>query len=325
MFFLILFIWVFYACNNTTKVNLVNQTDSIPPKEPTVYDLKMKKINAITNCFNGYSKSAFIAYHEYISLFGKDAHHYKPNEVSNFNEVNPIDVHKLKSLEDALDIPILEELNKLITSYKINARAFSVAIGSCERYYSRKGYKKDNFENGKGMHKPVIEIYGRFSAIDSLLRIQSNKIIETLEVEHLNKLKNDGFEVEYLSIIIENEAEKLNKLLTTTSYNKIKVEQLVVFHDKIKATYDKLKRLKITDKKQFNDENTAYFNNFEQFYKAVDELYVRKKEKNGFSKKEKKRLKESEIAASGVEGSPNKVIDKYEKILKSYNKNLALF
>lgn len=308
-----------FACNNNSENSLANEAKVTSMNSPSYYALKTKKIIALTDSFKGFSTSAFIAYKEYVNAFGNDADHYKPKEIFKLPEVDAFDIQKLKVLEDALEIPVLDELNPLITSYKINARAFSVAISSCERYYADKGYKKDNFENGRGMHKPVIEIFARFSAVDSLLRLKSIKITEKLEQENLNRLKKEGFEVEYLSIIGKKEADKLIALLTASSYKNLEMKELEVLHRKIRMTYEKLITIKNTEAKHFNAKNLAYFTRFEQFYHAFDELYSRKKEKRAFTRKEMKKLEESEIAASKVEGSPNKVIVKYKDILKFYN------
>ena len=48
-----------------------------------------------------------------------------------------------------------------------------------------------------------------------------------------------------------------------------------------------------------------------EFFKSVNELYLRKKEKRVFSNREAKKLKENLIVASSVEGSPDKVIRTY--------------
>ena len=95
----------------------------------------------------------------------------------------------------------------------------------------------------QSMHKPVIEIYGRFSAIDSLLRIQSNKIIETLEVEHLNKLKNEKVKLlayqekrQSTSYFINGECKNLELLGTsikdaikkTEKDNNITIDKVVI-------------------------------------------------------------------------------------------------
>lgn len=318
IFTLALVFTISFACNNSPENNLENQTKNSLIKEPSDYELKIKKLNALAESFNGFSTSAFKTYQSYISSFGSDADNYKQNEVSEILEVSANDVYKLKSLEDVLEIPVLEELNSLITSYKINARAFSVAINSCERYYSKKGYKKDNFENGKGMHKPVVEIYAKFSVIDSLLREKSGKVLAKIEQEHLNTLKKNGFEVEYLSIIGKNDADELHSLLIATNYKDLKVEELNALHNKIKMTYDKLNELKEAGSNQFKVSTRAHFNNFEQLYQAFDELYLRKKEKNKFSKKELKKLKSGGVAANGVEGSIPAVINAYKNLCDSF-------
>ena len=319
---LMLFPLLFYVCNNSSEENLDDQNDNISVNKPSVYELKMKKINVVTNCLKGYSKSAFTAYQEYIGSFGNDAEHYRSKEVSNFTDVNAYNVQQLKLLEETLEIPVLEELNTLIRSYKINARAFSAAINSCERYYTAKGYKKDNFENGKGMHKPVIEIFERFSVVDSLLRVKSNKISENLELEYLDKLKRNGQEVEYLTIVGKKEASKINSLLTSASYDNLNVEKLKLLHDKINGIYEKLIVLKNSETGQFNTKNEVWYDTFEQFLKSVNELHLRKKEKKAFSKKEAKKLEENFIVASSVEGSPGKVIRTYNEFIKAYSKNL---
>lgn len=320
IFILALVFILFFACNDVPDDNLDKEANNVKVNLPSTYKLKTEKINVIFNSFNGYSKSAFTAYQEYIGFFGDDAENYKPKAISDFTEVDPYHVQNLKSLETILDIPVLDELNPLITSYKINARAFSVAINSCKRYYTGKGYVKDNFENGKAMHKPVVEIFKRFSIVDSLLRLKSNKIFINLEIEHLNNLKKNGPEVEYLTIIGKKRVSKLNRLLTSTHYDNLNLDELKVLYDKIKDTYDKLTELKNAENKLFNTEDKVYYNAFEKLFNSIGELYQRKKENRRFTKKELRELKGNKITANSVAGSPNKVIATYNEFLKVYNK-----
>ena len=309
-----------YACTKNTMDN-ENKTDNFSVEEPLDYELKIQRIHSFTNSLIDISSNTAAAYQNYISAFGNEVDTFKPNDTYKFvdfeNETN------LRMLDD-LTMPVLNDLSSLITRYKINARAFSVAINSCQRYYSSQGYKKDNFENGKGMHKPMIEIFAKFSAADNILKSKSNKILENLKFEQLNQLKKEGQMVAYLSMIGKNDAEKLNTMLTSTKYESLDVKKLLLFYDKIKGTYNELKIIKDSDANQFTSKGTIYFNKFEQFYLAFEELYVHKKEKKKFSKKEMKKLKENMTAASLITGSPNKVVAKYEAMAEAYDSNLAL-
>lgn len=321
---LILLILSLYACDKSKNDALADKTVKALVKEPSDYELKIKKLNLLEDNIKDFSSNALIAYQEYISTFGNDVENYKPTEVSNFIEVDPVAVKKLKTMDDALAIPVLDELNQLITSYKINARAFSVAMNTCERYYNNKGYKKDDFENGKGMHKPVIDIFAKFSATNSLLVLKTNKLLKTLELESLDKLKNDGFEVEYLSILGKKEADKLHIMLTSKDYENLDEKELADLFDKTNDIYNKLKTIIDNDTDKFTSKNIDYFNEFEQFLNAFEELYLHKKEKKKFTKRQLKKLKENKTAAISVAGSSNKVIAKYEDILKAYDKGLAI-
>ncbi|MDY7396145.1 DUF3829 domain-containing protein [Aureibaculum sp. 2210JD6-5] len=318
IFILILVLISFFACNNAPDDNSDSKADNISIKEPTDYDLKVKKIKIITDNFNNFSKEAFKTYQDYISSFGNDPENFKSENISNFSEINDYQVRLLKTLDSAIALPILDELNPLIRSYKINARAFSVTINSCESYYSKKEYKKDGYDKGNVLHKLTIDIYDKFYKADSILRLKSERILQKLDNEYLNSLKKDGFEIKYWILLAKKEAEKLNSVLSTTKYSDLNLEELKRLNGAIAKSYNRLTELKDADSIQFDKKSTAYYSDLEELLNATSELYERKKAKKVFSKKELKKLNENEVVASSVTGSIHAVTFAYKNLLKSF-------
>ena len=125
-----LFSIVFYACNNNIDENLNNQANSISVQKPSAYDQKLIKIASIDKSFANYSVRAFEVYNDYVSLFGSNPDKMELDKIVNFSQIDDSQIHSLKLLDSAITLPVLKELNPLIRSYKINARAFAVTINS---------------------------------------------------------------------------------------------------------------------------------------------------------------------------------------------------
>ncbi|MBJ2175719.1 DUF3829 domain-containing protein [Aureibaculum sp. A20] len=313
-----LFSIVFYACNNNADENLSNQVNSISIKKPSAYDQKLIKIASIDKSFANYSVRAFEVYNDYVSLFGSNPDKMELDKIVNFSQIDDSQIHSLKLLDSAITLPVLKELNPLIRSYKINARAFAVTINSCKSYFTKKEYKKDKYDQAVVLHKLTIDIYSKFKKADSILRIKSKKIAKSLENEYLYSLNEAGLEVEYLAIVGKKDVDNLNTLLSSSTYNDLKVEKLASLHNKIETTFNKLTELKQSDLKQFNHNTTVYYSNLEQLNHSFNELIQRKNDKKKFSKDELKKLNENKIAASSVNGSIEAVLLSCEKLTDSF-------
>jgi len=318
VFILVLFMAALYACNKMSDDNLDNQTDSFSVKEPSDYDLKIKKINIITDHSNNFSKEAFKTYQEYVNTFGNDPKSFKSGNILNFSKINDYHIRLLRVLDSAIAIPVFKELDPLIRSYKINARAFAVTINSCASYYSKKEYKNDGFDKGDVLHKLTLDIYSKFDKANNDLMLKSKWQFQKLEDEYLSTLKKNGFEIKYLSILGKKEAEKLNSVLIRSKYNDLNIGELERLNDTLSKIHNRLSNLKDASNSKFNNKSKIFYLDFEEFFNASNALYKRKKEKKAFTKKEIKKLNKSEFSARSVVGSANAVTFAYKKLIISF-------
>lgn len=305
------------ACNKSNDKELDDQANKITLQKPTEHVQKLIKIASIDKSFNSYSVRAFEVYNDYINLFGSNANNMELDKIVNFSQIDDFQLYSLKHLDSAIALPVLKELNPLIRSYKINARAFAVTINSCNSYYSKKEYRNDKFNQAAVLHKLTINIYSKFKKSDSILRVKSKKLTQKIENEYLNTLKEEGLEVEYLMLVGTKDIDYLKELLASNSYNDLNVEKLTYLQDKISTTYNKLTELKNSDKNQFNQYCNLYYSNLEHLNQSINELIQRKKDKRKFTKDEIKKLKHNKTSARLVVGSIQSVLFLSERVLES--------
>src|SRR5690606_5727289 len=122
---------------------------------------------------------------------------------------------------------------------------------------------------------------------------------------------------EYAMIEFKMTAKKILRYVRGNEYDNLKAEELQPMIEELETRFEAVKKAKETRKSTVPDVSSIMFpNNAEEFIKAAKALMRRVRDKDPFSDFERRSLGTG--AGWMIEGSPDQVIDRYNKLIRSF-------
>jgi len=241
--------------------------------------------------------------------------------VGSTRELIDFHIQKVKNLDKAIEIDILNELDPLIKEYKTTALNLAAINNDVYQYNEMKDYDKDDFAKAKETHKPLLTAFEKFFTVNNILRNKTDSIQSEMEIIYLQKLKADGNTLQYLVGMSLNVSKKMLTICQSKDYEKLDAAELENVNKEVRNIYDELNTFKTENNENFraNVHMTFYFSSFKAFVQSSNDLTKRVKDKKPFSRGEKMNLGNS---GSGwmVNGSVPKLLKDYNNMIDNYNR-----
>lgn len=286
----------------------------------------IEKLNLYIECFNGLSKNAHNSRARYLSWAnektpptGKERIIYGLYALNEYAVKNcDENITKAKEIK-----PQLSDIEKTADTYKASIQALYPKVKEAFNYYNQEDYKDDNIAKGKQMHAPLMAAFDEFQKADDGFKNEIDKLEDTINENELKILEKSGPKLIYLlkngnylakKIVRQGSVDPLEKLDTTSFSEKIEAYQNSVneFESLVQSKPEEVDRV-------IGSSVDIYLSSCKDFLKAAKQLQRRVRDKQAYSNSEKIRLGNGGATAAFVEGSPQMLIDKYNKMVAAYN------
>lgn len=267
----------------------------------------------ITECHNKYSNRVMTSFERYQSWIknieqgptGKESIVYGLYDVNGDGKDCVEAISKAKALE-----PPLPETEEAADRYSEALQMVITQIRTVYSYYDQEDYKDDNFQKGKDAHQGLLKAFRDFQTANKEFNVQIDKLEDDVAQQQLDALRDDpSRKFDYLMVESGVKSKKIAMLVQNTEYSQIKVEDLQSLID----DFDK----NTADMKAEGSKNpmaSTYFSACDEFLKASKELARRIRDKKPFTDFERRQV--GTMSGWMVEGSPDKVINKYNDLIQ---------
>lgn len=275
--------------------------------------LKEKSNLYITECFNKYSSRVMSSFERYQSWLkdvekgptGKESIVYGLYDVNGDGSDCTAAISKAKSMEPSLPQP-----EALADKYSAALQEAINQIKAVYPYYNQEDYKDDNFQKGKEAHAGLLKAFRDFQQANKEFGGEIDKLEDEVAQQQLDALRDDPAKrFDYLMVESGMKSKKIAMIAQHTEYSQIKFEDLQPLID----DYEK----NVADLKAAGSKNMmagTYFSACDEFLKASKELARRIRDKKPFNDFERRQV--GTMGGWMVEGSPDKVINKYNDLIQ---------
>jgi hypothetical protein len=277
-----------------------------------------EKLNGyIRDCLNRYSKSVHSAEERYgdwvrkTGPTGKEQNIYGIYEISQDPEQCRTAINKANAAA-----PSKPDMEKMASAYSAALLAVVPIINEAHKYYERGDYKDDKMVKGKQLHPKLVSAFEAFDKADTDLSQLVDQVQEDLDKRELVRIeKEEGKKGHWHTV---NTTLLAKPLLHEAAKDiaKINLTALTGAED----TYDQA----VEGFETWSNQSKAESSNTSSYLSAAKELVIagknlvrRIRDKKPFSAFEKRQMGTS--AGWMVEGSPDAVLDKYNKLVDAYN------
>jgi hypothetical protein len=267
----------------------------------------------IGKCFNAYSNRVMDSYSRYASWIRdmKVGPTGKESIVYGLYDVNGDGSDCASAVSEAGDIePDMPETEEIAERYSAALTEVIAAIRGVYKYYDQEDYKDDNFQKGKESHTGLVAAFEKFKAVNNEFQAEIDNIENEVAQQQLEQYRNDPSKKFAFSVVDFNiKAKKVSGYVQRTEYSQMSADELQAMNDEIEAAITQMKS------NAGNDPFASlYFSAADDFVKASKELMRRIRDKKPFDDFERRQL--GTAAGWMVEGSPDKVINKYNDLIQ---------
>lgn len=278
-----------------------------------------EKLNGyIRDCLNRYSKSIHSAEERYSDWAdvkkgptGKERNIYGIYEISQDPEQCRAAIAKSNGAP-----PSKPDMEKLASAYSAALVAVVPLINDAHKYYERGDYKDDKMAKGKQLHPKLVAAFEAFDKADTDLSQLVDQVQEDLDKRELVRIEREEGKKGHWHTVNTTLLAKPLLHEAAKDVAKINLTALSAADDSYDQAVDAFET--------WSNQNKSESSNTSSYLSAAKELVIVGKnlvrhirDKKTFSAFEKNRLGTS----SGwmVEGSPDAVLDKYNKLVDAYN------
>ena len=278
-----------------------------------------EKLNGyIRDCLNRYSKSVHSAEERYGDWAdakkgptGKERNIYGIYDISQDPEQCRAAIAKSNAAQ-----PSKPDMEKLASAYSAALVAVVPVINEAHKYYERQDYKDDKMAKGKQLHPKLVAAFEAFDKADTDLSQLVDQVQEDLDKRELVRIeKEEGKKGHWHTV---NTTLLAKPLLHEAAKEvaKINLAALSGAEDTYDQAVDAFETWS-TQNKSESSNTSSYLSSAKDLVIAGKNLVRHIRDKKPFSAFEKQRMGTS----SGwmVEGSPDAVLDKYNKLVDAYN------
>ncbi len=272
----------------------------------------VKKTNSyISDCYNRYSNRIIDSHNRY-RLWVKNIDQGptgKESIVYGLYDVNGDGSDCEKAVASAKGIePLMPELDEAADKYVVALKEVITAIRDVYQYYEQEDYKDDNFAKGKSSHAGLMAAFTKFKDANTVFASEVDKLEDQVAESELDRLNDAGKQYEALVVESGIKAKKIKNLVAGKEFSQISADELNTMIEDFSAT---IEQLKADSSKPMA---SSYARSCDEFMKAAKEMMRRIRDKQPFTDFEKRQI------AMGfeetVEGSPGKLMDKYNSMIR---------
>jgi hypothetical protein len=282
-----------------------------------------EKLNGyIRDCLNRYSKSVHSAEERYFSWAdSKKGPSGKERNVYGIYDIT-LDPEQCKAAiaKSNAALPKKPDIEKLADAYSNALLTVVPVINDAHKYYERGDYKGDKMAKGKQMHPKLITAFETFDKADTELSKLVDQVQEDLDRRELVRIeKEEGKKGHWYTLnttllakpVLHEGAKDVSR-----DPSKINLAALTVACDNFEKAVDGFET--------WSNQAKGESGNVSSFLRAAKDLVIAGKDlvrhirdKKPYSDTDKRQMG----TASGwmVEGSPDALLDKYNKLIDAYN------
>lgn len=268
----------------------------------------------IGKCFNAYSNRVADSYQRYASWIkdmnvgptGKESIVYGLYDVSGDGSDCASAVSEAGDME-----PDMPETEASAEKFAAALTEVITAIRGVHAYYDQEDYKDDNFQKGREAHTGLVAAFEKFKAANSEFQTEIDDIENEVAQKQLEEYRHDPSKKFAFCVVDFNiKAKKVSNYAGRTEYAQMSADELQTMNDEIESAIAAMKA-NVGD----NTMASFYFSSADEFLKASKELMRRIRDKKPFNDFERRQIG----TPSGwmVEGSPDKVINKYNDLIRN--------
>jgi len=267
----------------------------------------------IKQCVNKYSNSVISSYRRYASWLkdldrgptGKEDLVYGLYDITSDGQDCVDAIKKAKGME-----PAIADLETAADGYATALTDVVAKIKLIYPYYNHEDYKDDGFQKGKAAHPALLAAFKSFEQANKSFDTEVDKLEDAVANKRLNELKGDSSKkYEYLVVDSGIKSKNIVRFVKRTDYPQIKVEDLQPLIDDFEKVVDDLKAAGAG-----KPISSFYISSCDEFLKASKEVMRRVRDRKQFSDFERREL--GSAAGWMVDGSPDKVINKYNQMIQ---------
>jgi hypothetical protein len=278
-----------------------------------------EKLNGyIRDCLNRYSKSIHSAEERYFEWAdvkkgptGKERNIYGVYEISLDPEQCKAAIAKSNGAP-----PSKPDMEKLASVYSAALLSVVPVINEAHKYYERGDYKDDKMAKAKLLHPKLVAAFEAFDKADTDLSQLVDRVQEDLDKRELVRIeKEEGKKGHWHTV---NTTLLAKPLLheAAKDVTKINLAALSAAEDSYDQAVDAFEAWSNQNKSESSN-TSSYLNAAKELVIVGKNLVRRIRDKKPFSAFEKNRMGTS--SGSSVEGSPDAVLDKYNRLVDAYN------
>jgi Protein of unknown function (DUF3829) len=267
----------------------------------------------IKQCVNKYSNSVMDSYRRYASWLrdvdrgptGKEDNVYGLYDINSDGQDCLDAIKKAKSME-----PEMAEAETSADGYATALKEVITQIKAIYPYYNHEDYKDDGFQRGKEAHPALLRAFKNFEQANKSFDAEVDKLEDAVAHQRLDDLQGDSSKkYEYLVVDTGIKSKNIIRYVQRTEFPQIKVDDLQPMIDDFEKSVDELKSAAGS-----RPMGSIYLSSCDDFLKASKELMRRVRDKKPFTDFERRELGTS--AGWMVEGSPDKLISKYNEMIQ---------
>jgi len=278
-----------------------------------------EKLNGyIRDCLNRYSKSVHSAEERYFEWAdakkgptGKERNIYGVYEISLDPEQCKAAIAKANAAQ-----PSKPDMEKLASAYSTALVSVVPVINEAHKYYERGDYKDDKMAKAKQLHPKLVAGFEAFDKADTDLSQLVDQVQEDLDKRELVRIeKEEGKKGHWHTV---NTTLLAKPLLheAAKEVSKINLAGLSAAEDAYDQAVDAFETWSNQNKSESSN-TSSYLSSAKDLVIVGKNLVRHIRDKKPFSAFEKRQMGTS--AGWMVEGSPDAVLDKYNKLVDAYN------
>lgn len=190
-------------------------------------------------------------------------------------------------------------------------------VNEADKYYSREDFKDDDFAKAKEMHPKLAAAFSKFENASDVFSQKIDTIHKQLQAQYLAQLeKSEGKKFQYWKTKTSMDANDLVALIEQETFDVAEANKLLAEYEASSTELDNYLKSGADDIPTFGTSMTD--DKMENFLKASKARIRRIRDNVAYTEGDKN------ILASGnggwmVEGSPDNVIDAYNKLIDDFN------
>jgi hypothetical protein len=212
--------------------------------------------------------------------------------------------------------PNLPAMEKKADAYVTSLVELVPLVKEASEYYAREDYKADKMAKGKQLHPKVVAAFDAFDRADGELSEAVDKVQDDLDRRELSRIEREEGKKAHWHVVRTTVLAKPVLHESARELAKIEVASVGAACETFAGA--------VTEFEQWANQNPSDATKSARFMAAArdlagacDALVHRLRDKKPFSVAERRRMGTS--AGPTVEGSPDAVLDKYNRVIEAYN------